>query len=330
MAPNNLTVRKLPSGNNKIDNCEITSVEKKPRAWYQFETDIIWKNSIFMIGIHLISLYYTITFPYFQRKILCVWIFVMVIMSGLGVTGGVHRLWTHRSYKANVPLRIFFATLYYSAGQNRIFNWVRDHRLHHKYTDTIADPHDNNRGFWFSHIGWLMIKKKPEVRKYGAGIDMSDILADPVVQFFDKNFIVLNTLLTFVIPVIIPVYFFNQDIKWSIISQIFLRYPWTLNITWSVNSFAHMFGYRRYDKNIGPVENIWVGWAAAGEGWHNYHHVFPWDYRAAEFKHVFLNTTTDWIDFFAKLGWATDLKTADPQLIKKVVQNKGDGSHPHY
>lgn len=78
------------------------------------------------------------------------------------------------------------------------------------------------------------------------------------------------------------------------------------------------------------MENIWVGWAAAGEGWHNYHHVFPWDYRAAEFKHVFLNTTTDWIDFFAKLGWATDLKTADPQLIKKVVQNKGDGSHPYY
>lgn len=73
MPPNNLTARKLPSGNNKTDYCEIIPVEKKTKAWYEFETDIIWKNAIFMISIHLISLYCTLTFNYFQHKILCVW-----------------------------------------------------------------------------------------------------------------------------------------------------------------------------------------------------------------------------------------------------------------
>ena len=65
-----------------------------------------------------------------------------------------------------------------------------------------------------------------------------------------------------------------------------------------------------------------------GEGWHNYHHVFPWDYKAAEFGNYGLNMTTMWIDLFAKLGWAYDLKCASDSLIKKVVDRKGDGSHP--
>lgn len=110
----------------------------------------------------------------------------MYHLTGLGTTAGVHRLWTHRSYKAKLPLRILLATLFYSSGQNRIYDWVRDHRVHHKYTDTEADPHNASRGFGFSHVGWLMLKKKPEVVQRGKGIDMTDVLADPVVVFFDK------------------------------------------------------------------------------------------------------------------------------------------------
>lgn len=154
--------------------------------------------------------------------------------------------------------------------QNKIFDWVRDHRVHHKYTETPADPHDSKRGFWFSHVGWLMLKKRPEVIEKGNQIDMSDILNDPVVQFFDryfftyffltKSFKIFNVALHFrhhmkmkllfnmIIPVFIPIYFFNQSFKWSFITQVFIRYPWSLNFTWSVNSFAHMFGYRPYDK----------------------------------------------------------------------------------
>lgn len=70
--------------------------------------------------------------------------------------------------------------------QNDIIEWARDHRVHHKFTDTNADPHNSTRGFFFSHIGWLMCKKHPDVRKFGAKVDMSDVESDPVCQFQRK------------------------------------------------------------------------------------------------------------------------------------------------
>jgi len=63
-----------------------------------------------------------------------------------------------------------------------------------------------------------------------------------------------------------------------------------------------------------------------GEGWHNYHHVFPWDYKAAELPNYF-NITTFWINLFAKIGWAYDLRTASSSLIENVCKKRGDGSH---
>lgn len=70
--------------------------------------------------------------------------------------------------------------------QNSIFDWVRDHRVHHKFSETDADPHNSGRGFFFSHMGWLMMRKHPEVIKRGRQMDMSDILSDPVVTFGEK------------------------------------------------------------------------------------------------------------------------------------------------
>lgn len=112
--------------------------------------------------------------------------FLMGGLGGFGVTGGVHRLWSHRSYKARTPLRIILMLCFSLAGQNPIYDWVRDHRVHHKFTETNADPHDSNRGFFFAHVGWLMMNKHPEVVRKGKLLDMSDILEDPVVQFHQK------------------------------------------------------------------------------------------------------------------------------------------------
>lgn len=64
-----------------------------------------------------------------------------------------------------------------------------------------------------------------------------------------------------------------------------------------------------------------------GEGWHNYHHVFPWDYKTAEWGNYSLNMTTAFIDFFAKIGWAYDLKSVAPDTIERRVRRTGDGSH---
>lgn len=78
---------------------------------------------------------------------------------------------------------------------------------------------------------------------------------------------------------------------------------------------------------INPAENLGVAVMALGEGWHNYHHTFPWDYKTSELGQYSVNFTAAFIDFMAKIGWAYDLKTVPVEMIKKRVQRTGDGSH---
>lgn len=96
---------------------------------------------------------------------------------------GAHRHWSHRAFKAKRWLKIVLLYMHTLAGQNCLWVWVRDHRQHHKYSDTDADPHNANRGFWFSHVGWLCVRKHPKVLEYGKKIDMSDLEADPYIMF---------------------------------------------------------------------------------------------------------------------------------------------------
>jgi len=76
-----------------------------------------------------------------------------------------------------------------------------------------------------------------------------------------------------------------------------------------------------------PTENWFVSMMALGEGWHNYHHVFPWDYKTSELGNYTLNTTTAFIDFFSWVGWAYDLKTVSPSMVTQRAKRTGDGSH---
>ncbi|XP_043272184.1 acyl-CoA Delta-9 desaturase-like [Venturia canescens] len=317
------TLKDFGVGNGELKK----KLKNTPEEWFGFQSKLLWSNIIALTLLHIGAVWTILTFPYWQHKFLTAWVLLVAIPAGIGVTGGAHRHWTHRTYKANTPLKIILATFYLLSGMNTIFDWVRDHRVHHKFSETDADPHNTNRGFFFSHVGWLMMKKHPEVIKRGNQVDMSDILEDPVVQFVDSHFTILKMVICFILPTVIPIYFWNQDVWLTLSSQWLIRYPFTLNATWSVNSFAHFYGSREYDKLIRPAQNRWVSFCALGEGWHNYHHAFPWDYKAAELGYRF-NLTTKFIDAFAKIGWATDLKTAPDPLIEKVVQNRGDGTHP--
>ncbi|KYN06486.1 Acyl-CoA Delta(11) desaturase, partial [Cyphomyrmex costatus] len=249
--------------------------------------------------------------------------YVMGLIGGMGSTAGVHRLWTHKAYKAKWQLRTILAVFYASAGMNNIYEWVRDHRIHHKYTDTNADPHNSNRGFFFSHVGWLMMKKHSDVIEKGRQVDMSDILADPIAVFSIKYFSILKFTFAFLLPVMLPVYGWNETWYRAFVSQI-IRYVVLLNVIWSVNSAAHIWGSKPYDANINPTENRWVSFFSHGEGWHNYHHVFPWDYKASEFHN---STTTNFINFFAKIGWAYDLKQPSQEVVKNIAMKKGEESH---
>uniref|UniRef100_A0A1B0GE34 Fatty acid desaturase domain-containing protein n=1 Tax=Glossina morsitans morsitans TaxID=37546 RepID=A0A1B0GE34_GLOMM len=294
----------------------------------QFKAPLKWDKIIMIFSFYFLSVFYLITYPLNKLRLPTIlWAFLIGILGGFGVTGGAHRLWTHRSFKANLPLRIILMLCFSAAGQNSLYDWVRDHRVHHKYSETDADPHNSNRGFFFSHVGWLMMYKHPEVLRRGRQIDMKDVLDDPVVLFHEKYFIPLKILCCFLLPTIVPIYGWGEEVKYALISQCVFRYICSLNFTWSVNSAAHMWGNRPYDKRINPTENVYVSVIALGEGWHNYHHVFPWDYKAAELGKYSFNYTTMFLDAFSKLGWCWDMKQPSKELIQRTYEKYGDGSH---
>lgn len=134
------------------------------------------------------------------------------MVLGLGITAGAHRLWSHRTYEAKTPLKIFLMLLNTSLLENDIYEWSRDHRVHHKFSETDADPHNSNRGFFFSHIGWLLCRKHPDVFTKGSTVSMEDLKQDSVVQFQRKYYKFLATLFTFVIPTFIPYLCWNEDL----------------------------------------------------------------------------------------------------------------------
>uniref|UniRef100_A0A182MAQ2 Fatty acid desaturase domain-containing protein n=1 Tax=Anopheles culicifacies TaxID=139723 RepID=A0A182MAQ2_9DIPT len=297
---------------------------------FNFKREIVWKNVIGFLLLHIcgwVGLHLAFwRYCDYRTTLYTLW---LMYASGQGVTMGAHRLWSHRAFKAKLWLRIILLWMHTLAGQNCLYVWVRDHRQHHKFSDTDADPHNANRGFFFSHIGWLLSRKHPKVIEYGKKIDMSDLEADPLIMFQKNHYKLLYTIFALFGPTAIPVYFWGENPWYALFVAFFFRTVLSLNGTWSVNSAAHMFGTRPYDKTMWPVENMFVSFVAVGEGWHNYHHAFPWDYRASEYGTP-LNLTGTLIDILAKFGAVYDRKTATPNMVKNRVMRTGDKSHHTY
>jgi stearoyl-CoA desaturase (delta-9 desaturase) len=197
------------------------------------------------------------------------------------------------------------------ANEGTIYHWARDHRTHHKFSETEADPHNANRGFFFAHMGWLIYKKNPKVVEAGKKLDLSDLTNDPVVAFQNKLNPFFSLFMCFIFPVLVSSYGWNENVIPSYLVAGSLRYCTVLHATWLVNSAAHLFGSHPYDKSINPAENAFVAVASGGEGWHNWHHTFPYDYAASELgaeRHY--NTTKVFIDVCAWVGLVTGRKRA--------------------
>ncbi|CAG2168508.1 unnamed protein product [Oppiella nova] len=291
----------------------------------EYSVQIVWTNVFIMGSLHTAALlgYYHLVIGT-AKGYTSVYFFLVGILSSFGILAGAHRLWSHRSYKAKWQLRLLLAVLQTLALQNDIYDWSRDHRVHHRYSETDADPHNAKRGFFFAHMGWLLCKKHPEVIRKGKLVDMSDIWADPIVRFQKKYYYPLIAIIWLLIPVSIPVYYFGESWYISILLNCY-RYIVSLQNTWLVNSLAHMRGYKPYDKHINPRENHTVAYLSLGEGYHNYHHTFPWDYSASEYgwKDNF-NPATAFIDFFAWIGWAYDRKVPPKTIIDARINRTGN------
>lgn len=132
-------------------------------------------------------------------------------------------------------------------------------------------------------------------------------------------------LFCFVIPTVVPYYAWGESMWNSFFICALLRYCLGLHATWCVNSVAHMWGNRPYDRRISPSENLFVSFGAVGEGFHNYHHTFPSDYSTSEFGWK-LNPTTVLIDTMAKIGLVSHRKKMSYEMVYRRKQRTGDGT----
>jgi len=274
-----------------------------------------WKNkSLNWPMIIYISLVHAVAAAGLMRLSKCsaetlIFAFILWPISGFGITVGVHRLWSHRSYTASFPLRAFLVICNSIANQGSIFHWSRDHRVHHKFSETNADPHNATRGFFFAHMGWLFVKKHPDVVKVGRTLDFSDLLEDPLVMFQKKLDPWFALYCCFVLPAQIASKYWGEDFWNGFFVAGGLRYIVVLHFTWLVNSAAHLHGDHPYDVLSYPAENPFVSFCSVGEGWHNWHHKYPFDYAASEFGiSSQFNPSKLFIDMMAKLGMVTDRK----------------------
>ncbi|XP_064072606.1 acyl-CoA Delta-9 desaturase-like [Vanessa tameamea] len=312
---------------SEINDNKNIIMTKKIGTDYSYKHKIVWKNAIGFMFLHTLALWGLWLFATGSIKFTTyLWTAILMFISTEGVTIGAHRLFAHKSFKATPLLKAILLIFQTMAGQNSVFIWCRDHRLHHRYSDTDGDPHNSKRGFFFCHIGWLMYKKHPYVKDLGRRIDMKDLEADWMVIFQKKYYYYLYFVFAIIIPVALPYYYLGESFKNSLLVCYFFRYLFQLNGTWLVNSAAHLYGTRPYDKKLQPVESWFVSLISLGEGWHNYHHTFPWDYKAAELTMHF-NQSANFIRIFEKLGLAYDLKTASPEMVARRIIKTGDGTH---
>ena len=306
---------------NKCDQAEQGDLQMGAE---NFQAQLVWRNIILFIILHS-SLLFGVRMLWLNQVqgLTLAWSLLGVYISGVGVTGGAHRLWSHRAYKARLPVQLLLMCLQTMAGQNSIYTWCRDHRVHHKFAETNADPHNIKRGFLFAHMGWLCCRKHPEVGQRGASIDLSDLEANKVVMFQHKHFMGLTILFNILLPTYLPVWLWAESAAVSFTFSFMIRYLVTLHGTWLVNSAAHYFGSRPYDERIEARESPFVILTGLGEGFHNYHHTFPFDYSTSEFGHYF-NLTTAFIDACAWLGLAYDRRSMSRTAIEQRRARTGD------
>jgi len=270
-----------------------------------------WFMCVYIPACHILGIYGAIVHGPKAMAHTWIWCYIVYYATGLGIIVGAHRLFSHRSFEACLPLRVFLMCCNAGANEGSLFHWVRDHRVHHKYSETSADPHNATRGFFFAHCGWMLIKKHPDVLKAGRELDMSDMLADPAVMFQKRTDPFFNLFMCFFFPSIIAHYGWGEDFTTAFFILGCFRYMCVLHITWLVNSAAHLYGDRPYDTASYPAENPFVAFVSGGEGWHNWHHKYPYDYATSEFGgFAQFNLAKAAIETFCWLGIAWNPKRA--------------------
>ncbi|MFC3456089.1 acyl-CoA desaturase [Amycolatopsis speibonae] len=208
---------------------------------------------------------------------------VMYLVTSFGVEGGLHRLFTHKSYSAGPVLTTLIGIAGGMAAQGPVLFWVSVHRRHHAFADRDGDPHSPRpigsgplarlKGIWHGHMGWLFTVDPNSWRWHRL---VPDLLRDRTVVRLDRLYplwILLGLALPAGVGLVLEggVRGAAGGLLWGGFARMFVLH----HVTWSVNSFGHLFGdrphrTRDHSHNIAPLATITVGGS-----WHNNHHAQP-------------------------------------------------------
>ncbi|KAJ5629450.1 Acyl-CoA desaturase [Penicillium herquei] len=231
---------------------------------------------------------------------------------------GYHRLWAHKSFRAHIALRYFLAVVGAGMIQRSIKWWVRSHRAHHRYTDTELDPYNARKGFWYSHIGWLLFRQDDIMSQWD--VDISDLENDPVVEWQDRYYIPLSNFMAFIVPGFIA-HVGWRDLSGGLFWAGIIRLNVSLHFTFLVNSLAHWAGSRPFSTRTTARDNPLVVLITLGECYHNFHHEFPTDYRnGVAWFDIDISKWAIWL--LAQVGLATNLNRVPEKIIEASRQRE--------
>ena len=244
---------------------------------------------------------------------------ILYLITGLGVTVGFHRLFTHRSFATKPWMRGIFAAMGSMAIEGPVISWVADHRKHHAFADQPGDPHSPHvdhgvgwrgalRGLLHAHMGWLFIHTQRGARKRYA----PDLVADPVVSWVDRTFVFwalgglgaafgLGWLIGGTLTAALT------GLLWGGAVRILVLH----HVTYSINSLCHFFGRRRFDTGDESRNLAWLSFLSLGEAWHNNHHAFPTS-AAHGLRWWELDLSSAVIRSLERVGLAWDVVRIDP------------------
>ncbi|MFF5438253.1 acyl-CoA desaturase [Streptomyces achromogenes] len=238
------------------------------------------------------------------------------LVSGLGITVGFHRHFTHGSFKARRPLRIALALAGSLAVQGPLITWVADHRKHHRYSDRDGDPHSPWRyghspralakGMLYAHLGWLFETEHASPRAYAP-----DLVRDRALMLVSRRFGLL-VLASLALPALLGGALTRSwqgaltALFWAGLVRICLVH----HVTWSINSICHATGSRPFRSRDRSGNVWWLAPLSFGESWHNLHHADPTSARHGVLAGQ-LDASARLIRWFERLGWAYDVRWPD-------------------
>ncbi len=237
---------------------------------------------------------------------------LMYLATGLSITAGYHRYYSHRSYECGKPLQLFYLIFGAAAAQNSVLSWASDHRDHHRYVDSEKDPYNIGKGFFYAHMGWIFYTDPfAEQRKKNA----PDLTKDPLVLWQDRWYPFLVVAVSFGLPTMLGLILGHPlgGFLWGGLFRMVVVH----HMTFLINSAAHVWGGKPYSMSNSARDNWLLAPLTFGEGYHNFHHKFPADWRNGIYWHQF-DITKWWLWTTQAIGLSKKLRSVPEPLILKA------------